>query len=50
VESLGETISSIVESIQIELAMEFQDEIDRDSIALVGYKEDGSKSRNRGMG
>ena len=37
--NLGEVTSCIVENLQIQQALEMQDEVDRASIALMGYKE-----------
>ena len=37
--NLGRIITSLVENAQIQQALEYQDELDRNTISLMGYKE-----------
>ena len=44
-DNLSETVNYLVETTQINHAMELQDEIDREKLALMGYKEEKSDGK-----
>lgn len=46
-ESVGRSINLITEYLRINISLQFQDELDRESIALIGYKE-GKQGHSRG--
>lgn len=45
-DNLSETVNYLVETTQINHAMELQDEIDREKLALMGYKEEKSDGKS----